>query len=97
LSGKYRSETDFAKSKRGAKMSAYLNERGHRILKALDDVAARHGAKDAEVALAWLMARAGVTAPIASATSAAQLDSLIKSARLKLTPEDVQELDRASA
>lgn len=97
LSGKYRTPADINKSKRGAKMTAYLNERGYRILKALDDVADRHGATQAEVALAWLMAREGVTAPIASATSASQLDSLMKSARLILPKEDIQELDRASA
>ncbi|HWR54577.1 MAG TPA: aldo/keto reductase [Bryobacteraceae bacterium] len=97
LSGKYRSQADLNKSKRGAKMTAYLNERGYLILKALDDVSARHGATPAEVALAWLMAREGVTAPIASATRRSQLDSLIKSVHLTLPEEDIRELDGASA
>jgi len=96
LSGKYRSETDLGKSPRGGGVKAYLNERGFRILKALDDVAARHGAKPAEVALAWLMARPGVTAPIASATSLDQLDSLIRAASLSLVAEDMASLEDAS-
>lgn len=77
--------------------STYFNDRGWRILKALDDVAARHDAKPAEIALAWLIARPGVTAPIASATSADQLASLVRSARIELSAEDIAELDQASA
>src|SRR5215207_2934636 len=69
LTGKYRSEADFGKSARGQRMSKYLNERGRRILAALDEVAAQHRATPAQVALAWLIARPGLTAPIASATS----------------------------
>ena len=97
LSGKYRSKADLQKSKRGGNVARYLNERGDRILKALDDVAARHDAEPAEVGLAWVMAREGVTAPIASATSRAQLDSLVKAATLRLADEDIEVLDRASA
>jgi len=63
----------------------------------LDNVSARHNAKPAEAALAWLVARQGVTAPIASATSRAQLESLVKAVQLKLTSEDIRELDQASA
>ena len=75
LSGKYRSEEDLSKSPRGG-VKGYLNPRGFRILDALDSVAARHNAKPAEVALAWVIAKPGVTAPIASATSVAQAASL---------------------
>ncbi|ONG59167.1 alcohol dehydrogenase [Pseudoroseomonas deserti] len=97
LSGKYRSAADFSKSKRGGGMEKYMNPRGETILAALDAVAGRVSATPAEVALAWLIARDGVTAPIASATSLAQLDSLAKSARLSLSAADIAELDTASA
>ncbi|MEQ1945117.1 aldo/keto reductase [Mesorhizobium sp. VNQ89] len=97
LSGKYRSEADLGQGARSGDAAAYLNERGYRILSALDAVSARHGAKPAEVALAWVIARPGVTAPIASATSITQTDSLIRAASLKLSGEDVAELDNASA
>jgi len=97
LTGKYRSEADFGKSARGPGMKKYMNERGMRILTALDAVAARHGAKPAQVALAWLVDRPGVTAPIASATSLAQLDELIAGVQLALEPDDRAALDAASA
>jgi aryl-alcohol dehydrogenase-like predicted oxidoreductase len=97
LSGKYRSEADLGQSPRGGDVKAYLNARGRRILAALDSVAARRGAKPAEVALAWLIARPGVTAPIASATSLQQVDSLIKAAALTLEADDIRALDQASA
>ncbi len=97
LSGKYRSEKDLAKSPRGGGVKAYLNPRGFRILEALDHVAAHHKAKPAEVALAWIMARPGVTAPIASATSVEQVASLVRATELKLTPADMAALDKASA
>lgn len=97
LSGKYRSEADLGKSQRGEGVKQYLNDRGMRILAALEKVAARHNAKLAEIAVAWLIARPGVTAPIASATSLAQLESLIRSAAITLSPADMEELDRASA
>jgi aryl-alcohol dehydrogenase-like predicted oxidoreductase len=96
LSGKYRSQADFSKSARGAGMSKYLNARGERILKSLDDVAVRQSATPAEVALAWLIAQRGVTAPIASATDLRQLASLIKATRLRLSDEDLRVLDAAS-
>ena len=95
LSGKYRGEADLGQSPRGGGIKAYLNERGFRILQVLDDVAARHGAKPAEVALAWLMERPGVTAPIASATGLDQLESLIRSASLELDREDLAQLEAA--
>jgi len=96
LSGKYRSEADLGKSPRGSGIKKYLNARGQRILKALDEMSAKHGAKPAEVALAWLIAQPGVTAPIASATSLAQLESLIRSTSLELSAEDITLLNTAS-
>jgi aryl-alcohol dehydrogenase-like predicted oxidoreductase len=98
LSGKYRSENDLAKSSaRGGAVKKYLNPRGMRILTALDDVASSHQAKPAQVALAWLMARPGVSAPIASATSVDQLHELVGAAKLSLTETDIAQLDSASA
>jgi aryl-alcohol dehydrogenase-like predicted oxidoreductase len=96
LSGKYRSEADLGKSPRGDGIAKYLDSRGKRILAALDAVSARHNAKQAEVALAWIIARPGVTAPISSATTIEQVDSLIRAARLQLTAADIKELDQAS-
>jgi len=96
LTGKYRSEADYGKSPRGGGMKKYLNARGLRILGALDDVAARVGATPAQVAIAWLIAQPGVTAPIASATSLAQLDDLLAATRLALDELDKQQLDEAS-
>lgn len=97
LSGKYRSDADLAQSPRGEGVKQYLNERGWRILAAVDKVAARHDATPAEIALAWLIARPGVTAPIASATTLPQIESLVRSASIALSPDDIDELDRASA
>jgi aryl-alcohol dehydrogenase-like predicted oxidoreductase len=97
LSGKYRSEADFSKSARGPGMKKYLDARGLRILGALDDVARGHRVTPAQVALAWLISRPAVTAPIASATSLAQLDELIAATRLELDAQALAALDRASA
>ena len=96
LSGKYRSEIDLAKSLRGPRVAHYLDARGHRILAALDAVAEAHAAVPAEVALAWIVAREGVTAPIASATNLQQMQSLFLSVRLRLTANDIATLDAAS-
>lgn len=96
LSGKYRSEADLAGASRRDMVRKYLNPRGLRILSALDVVADAHEATPAEVALAWIIAREGVTAPIASATTADQLDSLIRSARLSLADEEIALLNDAS-
>jgi aryl-alcohol dehydrogenase-like predicted oxidoreductase len=93
LTGKYRSEADLSKSPRGGGIKRYLDERGLSLLGALDDVAAQHDATPAQVALAWLIARPSVTAPIASATSVAQLDELVKAARLKLDRDAIERLD----
>jgi aryl-alcohol dehydrogenase-like predicted oxidoreductase len=97
LSGKYRSQDDLEKSARGGGVSKYLTPRGFAILGALDSVGARHDAAPAEVALAWVMTRPGITAPIASATSLDQLRSLVRATELRLTPDDIAELDAASA
>ena len=96
LTGKYKSETDVANTARGDFVKKYLNERGFRIIDALDHVAERLHAAPAQVALAWLMARPTVTAPIASATSLAQLKELIGVTRLKLDEESMCLLNRAS-
>jgi len=97
LTGKYRSQADLSKSPRGARVKDYLNDRGRRILKALDDVSASVGAKPAQVALAWLIARPSITAPIASATTPAQLEDLLAGARLKLDREAIELLNSVSA
>lgn len=98
LTGKYRSEADAAKSPRGASTTKkYLNPRGLRILAALDEVAKTRGATPGQVALAWQIARPAITAPIASATSAVQLDELVAAARLTLDAEAIALLDEASA
>jgi aryl-alcohol dehydrogenase-like predicted oxidoreductase len=97
LTGKYRSEADFGKSVRGGRMAALLNERGLRVLAALDDIAAEAGAAPAQVALAWLAAQPGVAAPIASATSLAQLEELLGVLTLELSVEQVERLTAASA
>lgn len=98
LSGKYRSEADFSKSPRGARGAGkYLDEKGKRVLTALDSVAARYQATPAQVALAWFKGRPGLAAPIASTTTLEQLADLVKAASLTLDAEAVQMLDTASA
>ncbi len=97
LSGKYRSKDDLKKSPRGQGVEKYLTPRGLRILDALAEVAADKKAEPAQVALAWLMARPSVTAPIASATSEAQLKSLVAAAELQLDAASIARLDAASA
>jgi aryl-alcohol dehydrogenase-like predicted oxidoreductase len=96
LTGKYRSEADFGKSPRGQRMKDMLNDRGRRILAALDKVGREADATPAQVALAWLLAH-GVTAPIASATSVEQLSELTRGATLELSRDAVRILDEASA
>jgi aryl-alcohol dehydrogenase-like predicted oxidoreductase len=97
LTGKYRSAADFSKSVRGDRMGAYLDDRGRRVLAALDAVAAETGATPAQVALAWLAARPGITAPIASATSLAQLEELLGVLDLALSEAQMERLGAASA
>lgn len=97
LTGKYRGEADLAKSPRGAGVQkAYFNERGWRVLAALDAVSARLGSTQAQVALAWQMRQPSIVAPIASATSLAQWDELAGAASLELGDDDLAELSRAS-
>jgi aryl-alcohol dehydrogenase-like predicted oxidoreductase len=97
LTGKYRTKEDLGKHARGSRVEKYLNERGLRILKALDDVSARLKAKPAQVALAWLAARPSIAAPIASATTIEQMSDLVASTRLKLDADATKALDTASA
>lgn len=96
LTGKYRSEADLGKSTRGGDVKKYLNEKGHAVLAALDKVADRHHTKQATVALAWLLAQPHITAPVVSATSKSQLETIFAAPELKLDKEDLALLDRAS-
>lgn len=99
LTGKYREASDASKSSARGEgvVDKYLDARGKRILDALDAVSSAHGATPAQVSLAWLMARPGITAPIASATSVEQLRETLKAAELSLTDDDMAALDAASA
>lgn len=97
LTGKYRTKADTEGRTRGEDVARYLDDKGQRILSALDRVCAETGAKPAEIALAWLMAKPAVTAPIASATSLSQLASLTKAATLTLSTEQMAALDAAGA
>jgi len=97
LTGKYRSESDLGKRPRRYNVKKYLNDRGFGILAALDAVAKVHNATLAQVALAWIMARKSVVAPIASATSLAQVNELCGSMSLQLDPIDIEQLNKASA
>lgn len=97
LTGKYRSEADLGKSPRGGGAGKYLNARGFRVLEALDTVAEEYHSTPASVAIAWLLTRPSVTAPIASATNTGQLDMLIGATKLQLDADAVGVLDEASA
>ena len=97
LTGKYRAEADLSKSPRGGGVKSHLNERGMRILDALDKVAKQFRSTPARVALAWLIARPSVTAPIASATSVEQLDDLAGAMSLELDAASIGVLNQASA
>jgi len=97
LTGKYRSAEDLGKSARGAGIVKYLNERGFRILKVLDEIAALHHTVPAVISLAWLIQRKSITAPIASATSVVQLSEIAKAVDIRLSPEDIKKLDEASS
>ncbi|WP_129716530.1 aldo/keto reductase [Pedobacter sp. SYP-B3415] len=96
LTGKYRSEADFSKSARGAAMKSYFTHRGMEILKALDEVAENHNISQASVALAWLLARPSVTAPIASVTGLEQLKSFSDAVNVTLSAAEVDLLNKAS-
>lgn len=98
LTGKYRSEDDLAKSVRGPRTAGkYLKTNGPKVLAAMDAVAAAHKATCAQVALAWIMARKGLTAPIASATTPEQLSELLGATKISLSVADIAALDAASA
>jgi aryl-alcohol dehydrogenase-like predicted oxidoreductase len=97
LTGKYRSRSDFAGTKRGRGVSGYLTKKGLRVLHELDSVASAHEVSTAAVALAWLLAKPHVVAPVASATNAKQVVELAQAATVKLTRTQVLELDRVSA
>lgn len=97
LSGKYRSEADLNKSVRGGGIKKYLNERGMRILNALDAVSAKHNTTPSAVALAWVMNKPGITAPIASATNESHVQSFADAVATPLDKKDMQQLDSASA
>jgi aryl-alcohol dehydrogenase-like predicted oxidoreductase len=97
LTGKYRSEEDLDKSPRGARNKKYLNERGFRILAALNEIAKQYTTTAATIAIAWLIARPAITAPIASATSPLQLAELISATTLQLDENAVNLLNKASA
>lgn len=97
LTGKYRTEADLAKSPRGKSVKKYLNERGLNILAALDEAAKQLNSTPARVAIAWLISRPGVTAPISSATSIAQLNDLFEATRLRLDAPAIAKLNQASA
>lgn len=96
LTGKYRNEDDLKKSARGEGVRKYLNEKGLNVLKALDEISAKHETTQASVALAWLLANPLVTAPIVSATSESQLKTLFAAPELKLSSEDVELLNKVS-
>ncbi|MBA2612029.1 MAG: aldo/keto reductase [Bacteroidetes bacterium] len=97
LTGKYRSENDISKSVRGAGAHRYMNERGFKILKAMDEVAAEKKTSLAAISVAWLIAQPGVTAPIASATNAEQLQIILKATELSLDSTTIAFLNLASA
>lgn len=97
LTGKYRSKDDLGKSQRGGGVEKYLDDRGFKILAALDEVAAKLNTTPATVALSWLIHRPSVTAPIVSATSLTQLESIIKAPDLAITKQEIDLLTEASA
>jgi aryl-alcohol dehydrogenase-like predicted oxidoreductase len=97
LTGKYRNQPDAEKAKRGAMVQKYLNEWGFGVVSALDEVAQAKRSTPARVALAWLLAQPGVTAPIASATNEKQLTDLVEATKLTLDDESIQVLNAASA
>lgn len=97
LTGKYRTAEDKSKSVRGGRMDKYMDGKGPAVLAALDAVGARRNASPAQVALAWIMAKPAIAAPIASATKVEQLKELMGALSLQLSADDAAELDRASA
>src|ERR1700760_524594 len=96
LTGKYRARADMEGRTRGARVEKYLNDYGFGVVKALDEVAARYEAKPGQIALAWLIARPSVTAPIASATTLEQVAELVEAAEIDLDPDSIQKIDEVS-
>ena len=96
LSGKYRQESDRSQSPRGAGVKKYMNDRGFQIIDTLEEIAAEHKSNCAQIAIAWLVHRPSITAPIASATKMEQLDDLIAAAQIELSDENIKRLDAAS-
>ena len=96
LTGKYKSQSDTAGRARGSRVEKYLNDYGLGVVKALEEVAQRYEAKPGQIALAWLIARPSVTAPIASATNLEQLAELVEAAEIELDAELIQKIDEAS-
>lgn len=96
LTGKYRSKADLTKSKRGLGIEKYLNEKGIKVLDALDKISEKHNTTQAAISLAWLMARPTITSPIVSATSLKQMESIIKAPQLNLDKEDMDFLNKVS-
>ncbi|UKT62341.1 aldo/keto reductase [Pedobacter mucosus] len=97
LTGKYRSEDDLSKSQRGGGVKKYLNDRGFQILQALDQVAESHQTEPSSIALAWLIQRPAITAPIASVTDLNQLKSFTDAANLRLNEDEISLLNKASS
>ena len=96
LTGKYRAQADTAGRLRGARVEKYLNDKGFAVLEALDEVAATHHAKPGQVALAWLLARPAVAAPIVSATNLEQLAEMVRAPEIKLSAVEIARIDAAS-
>lgn len=97
LTGKYRSEADLSKSARGQRVKEYLDERGMKILEALDEASKQYDSTPAQIAIAWLITRESISAPIASATNLEQLSDLIEATKLELDAAAIEKLNRASA
>lgn len=97
LTGKYRATTDANGRARESRVTKYLNDAGFRVLAALDDVAKRCDATPAQIALAWMMARPAITAPIASATNLDQLRDILRAPEIRLDRDAIDQIDRASA
>lgn len=97
LTGKYRDKDDLNKSQRGGGVEKYLNEKGFKVLEALDNISHKHGTTQAAISLAWLMVRPTITAPIVSATSLKQMESIIKAPQLTLDTEDMAVLNEVSS
>jgi aryl-alcohol dehydrogenase-like predicted oxidoreductase len=97
LTGKYRAGADTEGRARGSRVAKYINDAGFRVLAALNEVAKRYHTKSAQVALAWMMARPAITAPIASATNLDQLREIMQAPEIKLDRDAIEQIDRASA